>query len=82
MLIGLANCCYAWIDIVRDVFYANDDLSDASLLAELTGLPTIFWGSFWLLVSTSLAWCFLQLAINGRTSRDIIEEVNEEGENE
>ena len=84
IFIGLANCCYAWIDIVSDVFYATADLSDASLLAELTGLPTLFWGSFWLLVSTSITWFFLKLAVNGRTSRDIVEEVpdGEECENE
>ncbi|MCC6931841.1 MAG: M50 family metallopeptidase [Deltaproteobacteria bacterium] len=78
ILIGLANCCYAWIDIVQDVFLSTGSVSDATTLAQLTGFPSLFWGAFWLLLATSMTWFFAQIALNGRTSRDIVEEVLEE----
>ncbi|MDH7604723.1 MAG: M50 family metallopeptidase [Melioribacter sp.] len=50
-VIGLISCVYVIYDIKEDVFNNNNYLSDASLIAEITGLSSTFWGLLWIFIS-------------------------------
>ena len=45
--LGLTSALYALFDIRDDILARPEAQSDAFMLAELTGVPTLFWGFFW-----------------------------------
>jgi hypothetical protein len=45
--LGLTSSLYALLDIRSDILQRPGVESDARLLAELTGIPTLFWGGLW-----------------------------------
>ena len=45
--LGTASCLYVIVDIYEDVIRIYQDGSDADTLAQLTGIPAIFWGLIW-----------------------------------
>lgn len=47
---GLVSCTYVIIDIKHDVMESSTTFSDASVLAEMTGISQITWGIIWLLI--------------------------------
>lgn len=52
--LGLVSVAYALFDIQSDVLWRFGDpsvRSDAVMLAELTGVPSLVWGLVWLLIS-------------------------------
>jgi len=59
--LGLTSCLYAVLDIKSDVLDRPHLLSDAAMLAELTGIPTRFWGVLWIAVALAVSgWLFLR----------------------
>ncbi len=46
--LGLTSCLYAILDIKSDVIDRPELESDARMLAELTGVPTLAWGFLWI----------------------------------
>ena len=46
--IGLTSCLSAILDIKDDILDRPQEMSDAHLLANVTGLPTLFWGILWM----------------------------------
>jgi len=46
--LGLTSCLYALLDIKSDVLDRPEVMSDARMLAELTGVPTVVWGLLWI----------------------------------
>ncbi len=52
---GLTSCLYAVLDIWSDTISRSRLRSDARLLAEMTHIPTVVWGGFWILVALTLA---------------------------
>jgi hypothetical protein len=61
-VIGTVSCLYAVWDIASDVLLRTARDSDASVLAELTGLPAAVWGVFWSLLSLAVSGLALWLA--------------------
>ncbi len=59
-VIGLVSCFYAVLDIKSDILDRPEAQSDAYMLAELTGIPTIVWGLLWIAIATWLTWFFLR----------------------
>lgn len=49
--LGLVSCIYVLIDIKQDILESTTSYSDASILAEMTGVHQTIWGFFWLLIS-------------------------------
>ncbi len=49
--LGLTSCLYAILDIKSDVLDRPHLRSDAAMLAELTGVPTMTWGVVWIAVA-------------------------------
>ena len=48
LVLGMTNCLYAVLDIKSDVLDRPNLPSDAVMLAEATGIPTVFWGMLWI----------------------------------
>src|SRR5687768_1809148 len=55
--LGLTSALYALFDIRDDILRRPEIESDAHMLANLTGVPTLVWGFFW--VGLALAACWL-----------------------
>jgi hypothetical protein len=57
--LGLTSCLYAILDIKSDVLERPEIMSDARMLAEYTGIPTLFWGILWIGIAVAIsAWLF------------------------
>jgi hypothetical protein len=46
-VLGLTSSLYALLDIRSDILQRPDAESDAHMLAQLTGIPTLVWGVLW-----------------------------------
>ena len=53
--LGLTSVFYAILDIKSDVLDRPELRSDAAMLAELTGVPTLAWGFLWIAAALMLA---------------------------
>ncbi len=59
MALGLTSVCYAILDIKSDIIDRPGLRSDAAMLAELTGIPTVVWGFVWIGIAiTAAVWLF------------------------
>ncbi len=57
--LGLTSCLYALLDIKSDVLDRPYLQSDAAMLAELTGVPTVLWGVLWIGLGLAVSvWLF------------------------
>ncbi len=54
-MLGLTSCLYAVLDIKSDILDRPELMSDARMLAEMTGVPTVIWGALWIV--GALAFC-------------------------
>lgn len=64
-VIGLTSCLYAVLDIKSDVLDRPELRSDARMLAEHTGLPTLLWGVIWILIAVLATIGFIRAAARG-----------------
>lgn len=58
--LGLTSCLYAILDIKSDILDRPHLPSDASLLADLTGVPTAAWGILWILIAAGVCWALVR----------------------
>jgi hypothetical protein len=65
-LVGLTSCLYAVLDIKSDIIDRPNLRSDAVMLAEYTGLPSLFWGILWIAVAVVAAFFFLLYACKAK----------------
>jgi hypothetical protein len=57
--LGLTSCLYAILDIKSDILDRPEVMSDARMLAEFTGIPTVIWGLVWIGIAIAFsAWLF------------------------
>jgi hypothetical protein len=57
--LGLTSCLYALLDIKSDVLDRPHLPSDAYMLAQMTGIPTLVWGVLWIGMGAAVsAWLF------------------------
>ncbi len=60
-VLGLTSCLYAILDIKTDILDRPHLPSDAHMLAQLTGIPTVVWGILWIGIALAVsAWLFLR----------------------
>lgn len=52
--IGATSALYAVWDVASDVLFRHSNESDAAALAQLTHVPAIVWGLFWILLSLAV----------------------------
>ncbi len=55
LTLGLTSCLYAVLDIKSDILDRPELRSDARMLAELTGVPTVIWGGLWIVAALLLS---------------------------
>jgi hypothetical protein len=53
---GLTSALYALLDIRSDILQRPHLRSDARMLAELTGVPTLVWGALWTVLGLFVCW--------------------------
>lgn len=58
--LGLTSCLYAVLDIKSDVLDRPELRSDARMLAEMTGVPTVVWGGLWIAAALFVCWMLLR----------------------
>ena len=57
LTLGLTSCLYAILDIKSDILDRPELQSDAAMLADLTGIHTVVWGSLWITIAVlASAW--------------------------
>lgn len=66
--LGLTSCLYAILDIKSDVLDRPDVVSDARMLAALTGVPTVVWGLLWIGVALAASAWLLRWAMRRAAS--------------
>ena len=60
-VLGLTSCLYAVLDIKGDILDRPELPSDAYMLAEVTGVPTLAWGVLWITIALLVSgWLFLR----------------------
>ncbi len=60
--LGLTSCLYAILDIKSDILDRPGLMSDARMLAELTGVPTVVWGVVWIALALLISAFLFRLA--------------------
>jgi len=60
LVLGLTSALYALLDIRSDVLARPHLMSDARMLAELTGVPTLVWGVLWTVIALAACWFALK----------------------
>ncbi len=55
LTLGLTSSLYAILDIKSDVIDRPELRSDAAMLAEITGVPTVVWGVLWIGVALAFS---------------------------
>ncbi|HEX2168053.1 MAG TPA: M50 family metallopeptidase [Longimicrobiales bacterium] len=56
LILGLTSALYALLDIRSDILSRPEVRSDAALLYELTGVPTLVWGVLWIGLAGAACW--------------------------
>ncbi len=62
-IFGLASCLYVVPDIYSDTIARSGQISDARLLAEATGVPTVLWGALWIALALVVLALTLRAAV-------------------
>ena len=60
--VGLTSCLYASLDVKDDTIDRDLVHSDAGALGEITGMPSLFWGYFWMALAIMGTIFFILLA--------------------
>lgn len=61
--LGLTSCLYALLDIKSDILDRPYLQSDAAMLADMTGIPTVVWGVLWIGVGAAVSWWLFRRAV-------------------
>jgi hypothetical protein len=56
LVLGLTSALYALLDIRSDILDRPHVQSDAAMLADLTGVPTVAWGILWIGLALVACW--------------------------
>lgn len=67
--LGLTSALYAILDIKSDIIDRPTLDSDARILAELTGVPTVVWGFLWIGIALGAVYLVVRRALPGRGTR-------------
>jgi hypothetical protein len=60
LVLGLTSALYALLDIRSDILSRPQVRSDAAMLAEVTGVPTVVWGVLWIGIAFAACWIALR----------------------
>ena len=60
--LGLMSALYAILDIKSDVLDRPELRSDAAMLSEITGVPTLVWGGLWIALAIAFSFWMMRRA--------------------
>ena len=60
LVLGLTSAMYALLDIRSDILSRPGVRSDAAMLHEVTGVPTVVWGLLWIGIAVAACWIALR----------------------
>jgi hypothetical protein len=60
LVLGLTSAMYALLDIRSDILSRPQVRSDAAMLADVTGVPTLVWGLLWIGIAVAACWIALR----------------------
>ncbi|MBN1447737.1 MAG: M50 family metallopeptidase [Bacteroidetes bacterium] len=60
--LGAMSCLYALVDVKQDLITLEDRVTDASILANMTGIPAIIWGVLWSLLALFVFFLIMRTA--------------------
>ena len=60
LVLGLTSALYALLDIRSDILMRSSLESDAHMLAQMTGVPTLIWGLLWIAAGALACWFALR----------------------
>ncbi len=66
--LGAMSCLYALVDVKEDLLTLEDRLTDASILAGMTGIPAIVWGVLWSAISLAVFLLVMRTALRRTTA--------------
>lgn len=69
-VIGLTSIIYVPYDIISDTILRSHLNSDARILAERIGGPTVFWGGLWFLISLGVIYVVLRKGLSAPSNID------------
>ncbi|MCB2205451.1 M50 family metallopeptidase [bacterium] len=67
--LGAMSCLYALVDVKEDLLTLQDRVTDASILAGMTGIPAIVWGVLWSALALLVFSLILRAAWRGTAGR-------------
>ena len=70
-VIGVTSCLYAILDIKSDVLDHRSEPSDATALAQKTGIPSVVWGALWIAIGLAAAFVAAKWAVTGRPAAKV-----------
>lgn len=59
-ILGMTSALYVLLDIRSDILQRPHLPSDAAVLADLTGVPTLLWGLLWMTAALLVLWWLLE----------------------
>lgn len=59
-ILGMTSALYVLLDIRSDILQRPHLPSDAAMLADLTGVPTLLWGLLWMVAALFVVWWLLE----------------------
>lgn len=62
LALGLTSALYAILDIKGDILERPGAESDAYMLAQITGVPTVVWGTVWIALALTFSFWLLRRA--------------------
>jgi len=62
LALGLTSALYAILDIKSDIIDRPGAESDAFMLSEITGIPTMAWGAIWIVMALGFSFWLLRRA--------------------
>lgn len=62
LALGLTSALYAILDIKSDIIDRPGAESDAFMLSEITGVPTVAWGAIWIVLALGFSFWLLRRA--------------------
>ena len=65
-VLGLTSCLYALLDIKGDILDRPELRSDAFVLSEMTGVPTLVWGALWIVAALAVSGWLLARAYRAK----------------
>lgn len=71
-VLGMVSCLYAVVDIKEDLLTLQYRQTDAEMLADASGIPAIFWGLLWFIISIAAVYILFResyLRSFGKTSK-------------